>query len=45
MKHHLSETREHNTEIHNIVLSSQSVCLMDTFECSTQLTLHTDLLY
>ena len=24
MKHHLTETHEHNFEIHNIVLSSQS---------------------
>ena len=27
MKHHLTETHEHNFEIHNIVLSSQSISL------------------
>ena len=27
MKHHLSEAHEHNFEIHNLVLSSQSISL------------------
>ena len=27
MKHHLTETQEHNIELHNIVLSSQSISL------------------
>ena len=27
MKHHLTETHEHNFEIHNIVVSSQSITL------------------
>ena len=27
VKHHLMETHEHNLEIHNIVLSSQSISL------------------
>ena len=27
MKYHLTETHEHNFEIHNIVLSSQSISL------------------
>ena len=29
MNHHLTETHEHNCEIHNIVLSSQSISFTD----------------
>ena len=29
MKHHLTETHEHNFKIHNIALSSQSISLSE----------------
>ena len=29
MKHHRTETHEHNFELHNIVLSSQSISLIN----------------
>ena len=38
MKHHPPETHEHIFEIHNIVLSSQSIYLEDRLEYVTYLT-------
>ena len=31
MKHHLTETHEHNFEVHNIVLPSQSISLKSRY--------------